>query len=212
MNTMTNKVGILQQETEQISTRVKNLTNFVELASKFSKDQKRVAALTRVLALNASMIANRASQQQDPEQFMSIAKEFETIANQVNNLAVETNENLIELQQRTDQIETVVSGLNQDTKNINEVVRDFILGIQESYQMFGQISQITQQIVEVEKEVMKSSQNITDLSANTLNSIENISKIGQNTEAEMKITLEQTNVMGTLAQNLLEITKFFRTN
>ncbi len=212
MNTMTVKMVILQEETELIVTRVNTLTDFVDLASKFSKDQKKLAALTRVLALNASMIATRASQQQDPEQFMSTAREFETIARQVNDLAVETNENLLVLQQRTDKIKTVVSGLNQDTEDINNLVKDFTLGLKESYQMFQEISKITNQIVEVEEEVMKSSHKITDLTTNTLNSIENISKIAQTTEQEMKITLAQTNTMNTLAFNLLEIIKFFRTN
>ncbi len=210
MTTMTRKIGTLQQQKQQIVNRVKTLTDYVELTSQFNRDQKRVAALTRVLALNASMIANRASQQQDPEQFMSIANEFATVANQVNELAVETNQNLVKLQQRTDQIKTVVSGLNQDTQEINLVIGDFILGLQDSYQMFAKISNMTTKVVEVEQEVIQSSEKITNLNTKTLTSIENIADIAANTEKEMNMTWQQSQVMGNLLSDLSKLIQFFR--
>ncbi len=55
------------------------LNEFVELATQFSKDQKRVAALTKVLAFNASLLSSRAMNEQDPAQFTTIAREFEPL-------------------------------------------------------------------------------------------------------------------------------------
>ena len=115
----TDGIETLQQGTVQIIKRSELLTEFVDLAAQFSKDQKRVAALTRVLALNVSTLSSRAIQERDPEQFASLAKEFEAIALQVNTLATDTNDSLASLQQRTDRVQTVTSGLTQDISDID---------------------------------------------------------------------------------------------
>ena len=57
MGAMADGIAQLQQGTDQIVRRVERLNEFVALATQFSKDQKRVAALTRVLALNASLLS-----------------------------------------------------------------------------------------------------------------------------------------------------------
>ena len=115
----TDGIETLQQGTVQIIKRSELLTEFVDLAAQFSKDQKRVAALTRVLALNVSTLSSRAIQERDPEKFASLAKEFEAIALQVNTLATDTNDSLASLQQRTDRVQTVTSGLTQDISDID---------------------------------------------------------------------------------------------
>jgi len=203
-------IASLELGTVQIVKRLETLRDFVELAGQFVREQKRVAALTRVLALNASMIAARASEQQDPEQFASISREFETIATQVNNLAVETNNGLIILQQRTDQIQTVVSGLDQDVQEINQVVNNFTSEVKQSRQAFEKIKVITNQVAQVEAQVSKSSEEIATAALITLQSIQDIAQVATETEAYSSVTREQSANMGQLAASLLEIVKFFR--
>ncbi|MBR8829315.1 MAG: methyl-accepting chemotaxis protein [Gomphosphaeria aponina SAG 52.96 = DSM 107014] len=205
-------IASLEQGTVQIVKRLETLRDFVDLAAGFARDQKRVAALTRVLALNASMIAARASEQQDPEQFASIAREFETIATQVNDLAVATNDSLIILQQRTDQIETVVSGLDLDVQEINQVVNDFTMEVKQSRQAFDNIKTITNLVVKVEQEVTKASEAIATVAMTTLQSIQDIALVARETESYSSVTREQSGQMGQMAASLLEIVKFFRLN
>jgi methyl-accepting chemotaxis protein PixJ len=160
MKEMVGGIDTLQQGTDQIVKRTELLTDFVDLASQFSKDQKRVASLTRVLALNASTLSSRALKEQNPEQFASIANEFETVARQVNDLASETNRSLILLQQRTAQIQTVTSGLNQDVSDISKLVQGFTMGVSQSRQAFDNIQSVTEQVALVGQQVRQSGQEI----------------------------------------------------
>lgn len=141
----TDGIETLQQGTVQIIKRSELLTEFVDLAAQFSKDQKRVAALTRVLALNVSTLSSRAIQERDPEQFASLAKEFEAIALQVNTLATDTNYSLASLQQRTDRVQTVTSGLTQDISDIDRLVQKFTTEVDKSRQAFDNIETVTEQ-------------------------------------------------------------------
>ena len=210
MVTMTQEIGILHQGTEQIVQRAQMLTNFVTLADQFSKDQKRVAALTRVLALNASMIATRASGQQDPEQFASVAREFETIATQVNDLAEKTSSSLLLLQQRTDQIQTVVSGINQDVEEISNSVNQFTLSVDQSHEIFNNIKTVTDRVAMVGQQVTQSSQAIATTAQLTLQSIQEIATVAAQTESRSHDTREQAGLMDRLAHDLLEKVRFFR--
>jgi methyl-accepting chemotaxis protein PixJ len=160
MNAMADGIASLQQATEQIVRRVERLNEFVALAAKFSKDQKRSAALTRVLALNASLLSTRAVKEQDPNQFASLANEFETIADRVNELAEDNSTSLISLQHRTSQIQTVTSGLNQDITDINQLVQKFTSEMGRSRQAFTNIQLVTDQVAIVGDQVNASSQDI----------------------------------------------------
>jgi methyl-accepting chemotaxis protein len=210
MMSMAQGITVLNDGTQQIIKRVDVLNNFVELAAQFAGDQKRVAALTRVLALNASMIAARASKEQDPQQFMSIAREFETIATQVNNLAAETNQSLQVLQQRTDQIQTVVSGVNEDVQEISSSVSQFTQSVNQSRQVFEQIKSVTEQVVQVGQQVTQSSQAIAQAAQTTLNSVEEMATVVSETEEQSRFTRQQAGWMDQLAQVLLEKVQFFR--
>ncbi len=207
---MTHGITDLQQGADQIVKRVQTLADFVNLASQFAKDQKRVAALTRVLALNASMIAARASGQQDPEQFASVAKEFATIAGQVNDLAVQTNQGLLLLQQRTDQIQTAVSGISQDAEGIDTLVSQFTTSVKQSKQAFDAIKAATEQVAQVGEQVTQSSQAIAAAAQTTLASVEDIAAVAVATEGQSRFTREQVASMGRLAQSLLDRVEFFR--
>lgn len=210
MTNLTTGIDILGQGTEQIIKRVQTLTDFVQLAVQFAKEQKRIASMTRVLSLNASLLSARATEQQDPEQFASIAREFETVATQVNDLAVQTSQSLILLQQRTDRIQTVVSGLNQDVDEINQIVKDFTTGVGQSRQVFDEINMTTVQVARVGQEVTQSSIAIAQTVQTTLKSIEKIATLASNTERQTNITQEQSAAMEKVARELYEMVNFFR--
>lgn len=210
MNAMVVGIESLQEGTEEMVKRMQVLNDFVELAAQFAKDQKRVAALTRVLALNASLLSTRALQEQDPDQFASIANEFETIAIQVNELAIDTNRSLVTLQQRTNQIQTVTSGLDQDVIDINQLVQKFTDEVNKSRQAFRNIQSVTEQVATMGAQVSDSSEDIATVVQNTLNAIQSIGVIAQNTEDKAMITREQVRNMSELAQQLLQRVEFFR--
>ena len=210
ITTMSTGIGVLHKETDQIVKRVQILTEYVELAARFAKDQKRTAAQTRVLAMNASMLATRASGQQDPGQFAGITREFETIATQVNDLAVQTNQSLILLQQRTDQIQTVVSGLNHDTQEISQQVNGFTIGVDQSREVFNNIKAVTERLAQMGQRVTQSSQTIAQAAQTTLQAIRDISVITAETSNRANITKEQSQQMDFLARTLLQNIDFFQ--
>jgi methyl-accepting chemotaxis protein PixJ len=210
MSEMVGGIDTLQQGTEQIVKRTELLTDFVDLASQFSKDQKRVASLTRVLALNASTLSSRALKEQNPDQFASIANEFETVARQVNDLASETNRSLVLLQQRTDQIQTVTSGLNQDVSDISKLVQGFTVGVNQSREAFNNIQSVTEQVALAGHQVRQSSQEIVQGVRQTLTATEAIAAVAESTEAKASITREQVEAMGKLTRTLLEMVEFFQ--
>jgi methyl-accepting chemotaxis protein PixJ len=202
----------LRAGTEQIVKRTQLLTEFVDLAAQFSKDQKRVASLTRVLALNASTLSSRAVKEQNPDQFASLAKEFETIARQVNDLATDTNHSLISLQQRTDRIQTVTSGLSQDITDIDRLVQKFTQEISKSGRAFNNVQTTISQTSEFDRKVGDSHQNIMTAIRETLSAIESISTVAQVTEAKATLTREQVQSMGNLSRRLLQMVEFFKLN
>ncbi len=128
---------VLQQGNGQISNRTQALDEFVEMASQFSRQQKRMAALTKVLAFNAVLLSNRAIQEQEPSQFNSIAREFEAVANQVSSLSATTNLSLRMLLQHTTQIQTVTSGLHEDVYESDRLLQHLITQASDSQQIFA---------------------------------------------------------------------------
>jgi methyl-accepting chemotaxis protein len=207
---VTDDIDVLQQETQQIMGRAQTLTSYAGLAAQFVKDQKRIASLTRVLAMNASMLSTRASQQQDPAQFTAITREFETIAAQVNDLANQTNESLVVLQQRTEQIQTVVSGLNHDVDSISQRAESLTSGIQQSNQAFDQIKAATHQVALLSQQVTQSSQAIAAATQTTLQSIQAISTIAIETSDRANQTKDQSQTMERLARTLRQNVAFFQ--
>jgi methyl-accepting chemotaxis protein PixJ len=206
----TDGIGTLQQGTNQIVRRSELLTEFVDLAAQFSKEQKRVAALTRVLALNVSTLSSRAMQERNPDQFASLAKEFETIAIQVSSLATDTNQSLASLQQRTDRVQTVTSGLTQDIGDINLLVQKFTTEIGKTSQAFDNIQSVTDRVAEMSSQVNSSSQDIVRVVSDALTAIESISTAARSTEANASMTREQVQSMGDLADKLLGMVEFFK--
>ena len=205
-------IDTLQQGTDQIVKRTELLTEFVDLAAQFSKDQKRVASLTRVLALNASTLSSRAVKEENPEQFASLAKEFEAIARQVNDLATDTNLSLVTLQQRTDRVQTVTSGLSDDVTQIEQLVQKFTIEVKKSRQAFDNIQTVTRRVAQMGEKVNDSSQDIVQVVNEALIAIQSIATIAQVTEAKASTTREQVQSMGNLARRLLQMVEFFKLN
>jgi methyl-accepting chemotaxis protein PixJ len=210
MDEMVGGIETLQVGTDQIVKRTQLLNEFVNLATQFSKDQKRVASLTKVLSLNASTLAARALKEDDPAQFASLASEFDAIARQVNDLATETNHGLVLLQQRTNQIQTVSSGLNHDVSEISQLVQTFTQEVGQARQAFGNIQQVTEQVEQVGQQVRYSSQEMVEAVRNTLAATQAIATIAQQTDAKAAITRKQVEAMGNISRTLLEMVAFFQ--
>ena len=203
-------IDVLHQEMQQIIGRAQTLTSYADLAAQFVKDQKRIASLTRVLAMNASMLSTRAAKQQDPEQFTAITHEFEAIATQVNDLATQTNQSLMVLQQRTEQIQTVVSGLNSDVEVISQRTDSLTSGVSQSNKAFEQIKAATSQVAALGEQVSQSSQSIAKAAQATLQPIQEISTIAMQTLDRANATTEQSQTMEQVASTLRQSVSNFR--
>ena len=207
---LTASIESLQAATVQMVQRIKNLGEFVALAKQFVLDQKRLASLTQVLATNASMVAARALEQRDPQQFVSVAREFETIATQVNTLATQTNQGLAVLQQRTGFVDVVVSGIEQDVRDVNSLVSDFTKSVDSSEQSFTNIATVTEELSDIGIAVTDSSSSIAEAVKFSLASIQDIEAIAERSASQAQFTRDQSGKMGKLARQLLERVQFFR--
>jgi len=207
---LTASIESLQAATVQMVQRIKNLGEFVALAKQFVLDQKRLASLTQVLATNASMVATRALEQRDPQQFVSVAREFEAIASQVNALATQTNQGLVVLQQRTGFVEVVVSGIDQDVRDVSSLVSDFTKSVDSSEQSFTNIANVTEELADIGMSVTESSSSIAEAVKFSLGSIQDIEAIAERSASQAQFTRDQSGKMGSLARQLLERVQFFR--
>ena len=207
---LTASIESLQAATVQMVQRIRNLGEFVALAKQFVLDQKRLASLTQVLATNASMVATRALEQRDPEQFASVAREFEAIASQVNTLATQTNQGLVVLQQRTGFVDVVVSGIDQDVRDVNSLVSDFTRSVNSSEQSFINIATVTEELANIGVSVTDSSSVIAEAIKISLASIQDIEAIAERSASQAQFTRDQSGKMGMLARQLLERVQFFR--
>lgn len=207
---LTASIESLQAATVQMVQRIKNLGEFVALAKQFVLDQKRLASLTQVLATNASMVATRALEQRDPQQFVSVAREFEAIASQVNALATQTSQGLVVLQQRTGFVEVVVSGIDQDVQDVSSLVSDFTKSVDSSEQSFTNIANVTEELADIGMAVTESSSSIAEAVKFSLGSIQDIEAIAERSASQAQFTRDQSGRMGMLARQLLEKVQFFR--
>ncbi|MGB5973484.1 MAG: methyl-accepting chemotaxis protein [Nodosilinea sp.] len=210
IDAMNRDVDSLQRETQQIVGRAQTLTSYFDLASQFVKDQNRIAALTRVLALNASMLSTRASEQQDPAQFAAVTREFETVASQVNDLADQTNQSLVVLQRRTEQIQTVVSGLNHDVEDISQQADSLTAGIGQSSLTFSQIRAAMAEATTLGPQVTQASQAIADGVKTTLESVQAIAAIATATAAQAYTTQRQSETTAAIARRLSRNVTYFQ--
>ncbi len=210
INTLTEGISVLQKGTAQIVQKIKTLGEFVGLAQQFVQDQGQIASLTQVLAINATLVAARAAEQRDPKQFIGVAREFEAIAGQVNNLANQTNEGLAVLQQRTSQIQSVVSAIDAEVQSLGGLVEGFNSGVEQSQTAFYSIQKVTEQVVKVGQTITESSFEIAEAADTTVRYMSEIDTLATQTASLTSSTRLQAEQMGTLAQKLLAGIQFFR--
>jgi twitching motility protein PilJ len=210
INTLTESISVLQTGSAQIVQRMKTLGEFVGLAEQFVQDQGQIASLTQVLALNATLVAARAAEQKDPKQFTGVAREFESIAGQVNDLATQTNDGLTVLQQRTSQIQTVVTAIDIEVQNLSGLVSGFTTGVEDSQSAFNSIQTATEEVVQIGQTITKSSTEIAEAAGSTASYISEIAQLADRTANLTRSARQQAEAMGNQAQQLLQGIQFFR--
>ncbi|OIP68775.1 MAG: hypothetical protein AUK48_15220 [Oscillatoriales cyanobacterium CG2_30_44_21] len=210
IDTLTDSISVLQSGSAQIVQRIKTLGEFVGLAEQFVQDQGQIASLTQVLALNATLVAARAAEQKDPKQFASVAREFESIAGQVNELATQTNEGLTILQQRTSQIQTVVTAIDSEVQSLSGLVSGFTTGVESSQAAFQNIQTVTEGVVQIGQTITESSTEIAEAAGSTATYISEIAQLAERTAILTRSARQQAEQMGNQAQQLLQGIQFFR--
>jgi methyl-accepting chemotaxis protein len=207
---LTDSISVLQTGSAQIVQRMKTLGEFVGLAEQFVQDQGQIASLTQVLALNATLVAARAAEQKDPKQFASVAREFESISGQVNDLATQTNDGLTVLQQRTSQIQTVVTAIDAEVQNLSGLVAGFTSGVESSQSAFNSIQIATEEVVQIGQTITESSTEIAEAAGSTATYMSEIAQLADRTADLTRSARQQAEAMGNQAQQLLQGIQFFR--
>ncbi len=207
---LNNGISVLQEGTDQIVQQMKALGEFVGLTDQFLQEQNQISSMTQVLAMNASLVAARASEQKDPTQFVVVAREFESIANQVSSLAQRTSGGLVSLEQRSNQIHNVVSSIDTNVQNLGGLVREFTQGVEQSSQIFENVQQTTKEASRIGQIVAFSSQEIIKSATSTTEVMRQIAELVGKTEQLTQITLQQSQQMEDLSQELLGTVRFFR--
>lgn len=207
---MTEGITTLRQGTDRTIQRMKVLGEFVGLADRFVQEQGQIAAMTQVLALNASLVAARATEQRDPRQFAVVAREFESIADQVGSLAQQTNEALNNLQTQTEQIHTVVAGIDTDVQGLGNLVGGFTVGVDRSAQVFAQVQTVTQEVLQAGEGVTQSGQQIHLATQDTTQAVRAIADLAKQTAQLTQSAQQQSETLGSLSQQLLRAIQFFQ--
>jgi twitching motility protein PilJ len=207
---LTGATEVLRQGTDRIVQQMKTLGEFVGLTEQLVRDQNQIATQTQVLALNASLVAARAAEQQNPRQFAVAAKEFEAIADQVSKLAQQTNEGLSVLEQRTTQIQNVVATVDAEVQNLGGLVGGFTQGVERSTEAFSNVQIVTANAVQAGEAVTQSSQDIINTVRLTATAMRDITELAQRTVRLTQNTRHQSEAMGILSARLLQRVEFFR--
>lgn len=210
IDVLTQEIATLQAGSDRIMQRMKALGEFVGLADQFVQDQSQIAFVTQTLALNASLVAARASEQRDPRQFVVVAREFDSIAEQVSRLAQQTNEGLTTIEQRSAQIHKVVSAVDADVQGLGELVRRFNKGVEQSNQVFNQVQAVMTKAVQVGDTVAVSNQEIVVATQTTAQAMRNISELADRNTTLTQQTRVKFEQMGILSRQLLQSIQFFQ--
>ncbi|NJO51208.1 MAG: hypothetical protein HC840_19180 [Leptolyngbyaceae cyanobacterium RM2_2_4] len=200
----------MQEGTNRIVQQMKTLGEFVGLADQFVQEQSQIASLTQTLALNASLVAARASEQRDPRQFSVVAREFDSIANQVGRLAQQTNEGLVTLEQRSTQIHSVVSIIDANIQNLGGLVRGFTEGVDQSKRVFSNVQVVTDETVNAGEAVTQSSRAIMTAAQSAAQVVRDIAEIATQTAGLSQRTRAQSEEMNLLSSQLLQSIDFFQ--
>lgn len=207
---LTEGIDVLQQDTDQIVQQMKALGEFVGLTDQFLQEQSQISSMTQVLAMNASLVAARASEQRDPTQFVVVAREFESIANQVSTLAQRTSSGLVNLEQRSSQIHNVVSSIDSNVQNLGGLVREFTQGVEQSSEAFANVQQTTKEAVQAGELVALSSEEIISSAQSSTKVMDEIAQLTEVTRELTLKNLQRSEQMATLSNELLKTINFFQ--
>lgn len=210
MQDLTGDIDVLQQGSDRIVQQVKTLGEFVGLTDQFVHDQSEIAAETQVLALNASLVAARAAEQRDPQQFARVARDFELIANQVSQLAQQTNDGLRTLEQRSAQIHQVVSDIDVNVQGLGGLVEDFNRGVKQTDAVFQNVQQVTGQAVEAGDAVTQTSQKIVASAENSAQRMQAIADFSTQIAQQSQHARQLSDAMNTLSADLMEKVQVFK--
>jgi sensor domain CHASE-containing protein/GAF domain-containing protein len=210
IDALTQSITVLQEGTDRILQRMKTLGEFVGLTDQFVQDQSQIAFVTQTLALNASLVAARASEQRDPKQFVVVAREFDLIADQVSKLAQQTGGGLVSIEQSSAQIHSVVSAVDADVQSLGELVRRFTHGVEQAQQIFSQVQVVTHDAVQTSKTLADSSQEIVAAAHSTAETMRSIAELAHRTTELNQQTKQQFEQMDGLSQQLLQSIQFFQ--
>lgn len=208
--TLTQGIEVLQQGTDRIVQQMKTLGEFVGLADQFVQDQSQIASLTQVLSMNAGLVAARAAEQRDPRQFAVVAREFEAIAAQVSKLAQQTDDGLGVLEQRTTQINSVVSAIDADVQRLGGLVSGFNQGVEQSSLVFNNVQKVTKEAVQAGETVTQSASAIVITTRSTALAMRDIAAKAKQTAQLTMETRVQSEAMGDLSTQLLQRIQFFQ--
>jgi methyl-accepting chemotaxis protein PixJ len=207
---LTEGIEVLQKGTDQIVQQMKTLGEFVGLTDQFLQEQNQISSMTQVLAMNASLVAARASEQRDPTQFVVVAREFESIANQVSSLAQRTSSGLVNLEQRSSQIHNVVTSIDTNVQNLGGLVRDFTQGVQQSSSVLSNVQHTAEEAVQAGELVAISSQEIINSAGSTTKVMGNIAELAEKTRKLTHKNLKRSQQMAALSNELLTTINFFQ--
>ncbi|WP_299416163.1 methyl-accepting chemotaxis protein [Acaryochloris sp. IP29b_bin.148] len=210
IGTLSQDIEVLQQGSDRIVQQMKTLGEFVGLTDQFVHDQGDIAEQTQMLALNAALVAARASEQTDPKKFAAVAQEFESIANQVSQLAQQTNEGLGSLEQRSVQIHRVVADVDADVQRLGGVVDDFTQGFRHTQEVFQTVQDVTGQAVESGETVTQTSQEIVQTSEKTAMTMAAIAQLSTQIASQSENAQQLADTMNQLSSDLLGKVQVFQ--
>ena len=209
MHEMNNGIEVLQTGSDRMVQKIKTLGEFVSLADQFVQEQNQTAAMTQVLALNASLVAAKAAEQRDPDEFQKVAREFESIASQVQQLAQQTNTGLESLQKRTTKIHGVVSDVDREVQGLNSLVSNFSQGVSDSTQAFSDVQIKTTEVEASGQAVEEGNIRIVEAAENTRTALQKVSTQANRTTERMQSTLTRSVAMKAVAAQLIKSIEIF---
>jgi methyl-accepting chemotaxis protein len=200
-----------QGSTQQILQRSQALADYVELATQFTQSQKRAVAMTQVLALNATRISKQiAAPGTVSDDAAHVDRELGAIATQMSELATQSNQSLSGLTQQSDQIQTVINGLQQDLQNVNQQISKFSDSLISSHSALESVSQSRQQVMSLAQQVAETSHSTTVATAAALQAMRSIGALAHETSEQANLTREQSGYIESLAKTLLEQIDMFQ--
>jgi twitching motility protein PilJ len=210
IESLNQEIEILQEGSDRIVQQMKTLGEFVGLADRFVQDQTEIATQTQVLALNASLVAARAAEQRDPQQFVLVAREFESISAQVSQLAQQTNEGLTNLEQQSSQIHRVVSDVDVQVQKLGGLVNSFTQGVKQTREVFQTVQSVTVNAVDAGETVAATSKTIVGAADATARSVDEIATISQKIAQQSQAAQSVADRVNSFSVELLDKIKVFK--